>query len=334
MSLEEGARIAVETCMNVAENDMVMILCDEGTEKIGEALGNAASEWTNHVLLYKLEVYGKRPILCFPDSIKKAAREATVGFWTARAYEDEYEHIRGPFIKTMLMSGRHAHMVNITEEIFKTGIAVDYFQVRKFTDKVYDLLRNTKVVRVTNEQGTDLVVKFSDEIRWVSSTGICHFPGQWVNLPDGEIFTAPKFVEGKIVADGVIGDYLGHKYRHKDLQRTPINIDTVTDDIPRYTSIQTDNEELLRELKGYLGRHPYSGYIGEIALGTNILLKGFVDNMLQDEKFPGVHLAFGNPLPEVTGASWSCPTHMDIVLTKCNVWLDDKKVMEEGKYII
>ncbi len=334
MSLEEGARIAVETCMNVTNKDRVVILCDEDTERIGMALRKAAGEHTNNIRFFKLEVYGKRPIKFFPETIKRAAQNATVGFWTARACQDEHEHIRGPFIKAMLIGGRHAHMVNVTEKVFEGGMAVDYSQIKLFTDKLYELLSDTREVRVRNKQGTDIVAKFSDIIKWVPTAGICHNPGHWINLPDGEIFTSPKVVEGTIVVDGAIGDYLGYKYHHEDLQETPITLEIETEDRPRYTSIHTDNDEFLKDLEDYTNRHPCSKYIGELGFGTNIFLKELANNMLQDEKFPGVHLALGNPLREETGASWSCPVHMDLILTKCDVWLDDKKVMEDGKYII
>ena len=35
--------------------------------------------------------------------------------------------------------------------------------------------------------------------------------------------------------------------------------------------------------------------------------------MLQDEKIPGVHIAFGHPYTEHTGADWSAKTHVDMV---------------------
>jgi len=320
--------------MDVTEQDRLVIVCDEKTERIGLTLREVAREFTPHVRFFKLEIYGDRPLKFFPEAIKKAAIEATVTFWTAWAYEGELEYIRGPFIDAALIGGRHAHLVNVDEEVFETGMAADYAHIKRFTDNLHNLLLDTEEVRVKNEQGTDIVVNFSDTIKWIPSAGICHEPGHWLNLPDGEIYTCPSKIEGTIVADGVIGDYLGHKFHHKDLQKSPITIEIKTDDRPRYTSVKTDNDELQEELETYLHRHECSKYIGEFGLGTNIYLKELIDNMLQDEKFPGVHLAFGDPMAEETGAPWNCPEHLDLILTKCDVWLDDKKVMENGEYLI
>ena len=44
--------------------------------------------------------------------------------------------------------------------------------------------------------------------------------------------------------------------------------------------------------------------MGEFAIGTNIGVHDVIGNILQDEKIPGVHIAFGNPYGAHTGAEW------------------------------
>ena len=46
--------------------------------------------------------------------------------------------------------------------------------------------------------------------------------------------------------------------------------------------------------------------------------------LLQDEKFPGVHLAFGDPYGSQTHADWKSRTHVDVLTRDCNVWIDDR----------
>ena len=53
--------------------------------------------------------------------------------------------------------------------------------------------------------------------------------------------------------------------------------------------------------------------MGEFAIGTNIGVRDVIGNILQDEKIPGVHIAFGNPYGAHTGAEWDCSTHIDVV---------------------
>ncbi|MCK5310308.1 MAG: aminopeptidase, partial [Thermoplasmata archaeon] len=73
--------------------------------------------------------------------------------------------------------------------------------------------------------------------------------------------------------------------------------------------------------------------IGEIGLGTNIFLKEIIRNILQDEKFPTVHVAFGDPYHEKTGATWVSDYHIDLLMRRCSVWIDGKQIMEDGQYI-
>jgi aminopeptidase len=53
--------------------------------------------------------------------------------------------------------------------------------------------------------------------------------------------------------------------------------------------------------------------VGEFAIGTNIGVRDVIGNILQDEKIPGVHIAFGNPYGAHTGADWYSATHIDVV---------------------
>ena len=40
--------------------------------------------------------------------------------------------------------------------------------------------------------------------------------------------------------------------------------------------------------------------------------KKIIGNLLQDEKFPSIHIATGCPYPEMTGAKWDSKAHCDI----------------------
>ena len=77
-----------------------------------------------------------------------------------------------------------------------------------------------------------------------------------------------------------------------------------------------------------------SDRVGEFAIGTNIGLHGVIGNILQDEKIPGVHIAFGNPYGAHTGAEWDSSTHIDVVGTKFDIWADDRQIMRAGQFII
>ena len=56
--------------------------------------------------------------------------------------------------------------------------------------------------------------------------------------------------------------------------------------------------------------------------------------LLQDEKIPGVHIAFGDPYGSQTGAPWKSRTHIDVLTRDCDVWIDDEQVIARGKYLL
>jgi len=56
--------------------------------------------------------------------------------------------------------------------------------------------------------------------------------------------------------------------------------------------------------------------------------------LLQDEKVPGVHIAFGDPYGSQTGADWKSTTHVDVLTRDCDVWIDEEQVIEKGKYLL
>ncbi len=74
--------------------------------------------------------------------------------------------------------------------------------------------------------------------------------------------------------------------------------------------------------------------MGEFAIGTNIELTDVIGQILQDEKFPGIHIAFGNPYGEHTGAKWYSGTHIDVVGRQFDIWVDGRQIMEKGRFLI
>src|SRR5207237_9984287 len=92
--------------------------------------------------------------------------------------------------------------------------------------------------------------------------------------------------------------------------------------------------ELAADIRDYMAQAPNSSRVGEFAIGTNVRLSEIVGNFLQDEKFPGVHVAFGDPYGFETGANWECPTHVDVLASHADVTVDGRKIMEQGRILL
>ncbi len=333
MSLEEGCRVAVSTCMGVTEEDRAILVADEGSQSIGKKLKEILREITPHVRYFNLDIYGERPLSRLPDSIKSAAMDATVSFWTAAAVEGELETVRGPFLKAAVFDGRLAHMVNITEEIVEKALTGDYDRVEKFTKDFHAMVQGAEKIKVRTDRGTDLTAEVG-KYKWVATTGILRDNGSWHNLPDGMVYTVPQSMEGTAVIDGTLGDYFEDIYSISQLEETPLVIEVEDGSPPTAGEIECDNEDIKADIEEYLSRHRCSSFVGELGFGTNPYIEELMGSMLVDEKSPGFHIAFGDPNQDMTMASWTCSEHIDMVIQGCDVWIDDKKVMEKGDYLI
>ena len=63
-------------------------------------------------------------------------------------------------------------------------------------------------------------------------------------------------------------------------------------------------------------------------------MRDVIGNILQDEKIPGVHIAFGNPYGAHTGADWYSSTHIDVVGRQFDIWIDERQIMRGGAFLI
>jgi len=223
---------------------------------------------------------------------------------------------------------RHAHMVNIEKRIMLEGMRADFEKVDELSIRVFEIASKAKAIRATTPCGTDLTGQMNPNYRWVKTSGIIS-PNKWGNLPGGEIFTSPGEVNGTFVIDGVVGDYLCAKYGK--LEPAPLTIHIRGN---RLTELHSDNRELEDEFWKYTHTDENSDRVGEFAIGTNLALNDVIGNILQDEKIPGVHIAFGNPYGAHTGADWYSSTHIDVVGRQFDIWADDRRIMQAGRFVI
>ncbi len=326
-AMRKGARMAVQVCMHVRSDDRVAILADHEAAPIARLLEEEASNAHASTQVFCLETYGRRPIRTMPNTLRQALRtfRPTVTFFVASAQEGEVPfRIELLRFLTQELRARHAHMVGITPAIMRDGMAVDYRKVAQVTHAVYEYVRRAQEIRVTSPDGTDLVARFHPEWRWVLSPGIYRSPGEWGNLPDGETYTAPLSVDGTLVAR-VVGDYFSERYGYLEDPLRAIVQDG------RLVRVEGP-APLCDEFLAYTRNAENGDRVGEFAIGTNIGLKQLIGNLLQDEKFPGVHIAFGNPYPEATGANWSSPVHVDLVSPHTTIMVDGEIIMEKGEF--
>ncbi len=323
-----GAHNAVRNCLRIQPHERVTLITDHDTLDIGACLFAQLQDLGSRVTSFVLENLIARPMQRMPNEVLEAMSQSHVGIMCVKPQIGE-ARVRGDLIKVVEQHGvRYAHMIGITGEIMQQSMRADFEKIYALGDRLLAIARAAKRAYVKTELGTDLTVTLSPKLRW-QNTGGKITSEVWSNLPAGEIFTCPESVEGVMVVDGTVGDYLCWKYGCIDT--TPLHLEIAGGYLQ---TARSENAELEREFLEYCRTDENSDRVGEFALGTNLWVERCIGNLLQDEKMPGAHIAFGNPAPGQTGADWTCPTHIDLITMKPDIWFDDTQVMAKGEYLV
>ncbi|MCU1300288.1 MAG: aminopeptidase [Candidatus Sulfotelmatobacter sp.] len=323
-----GARNAVSVCLRVHPDEKVCVITDEVTLEIAAAIVSELKTLGAPHNVWVLEDLAPRPLKDLPKEVVEDLETSQVSIFAVQAQQNE---LRSRMQMTDIVNRRkirHAHMVNINRQIMLEGMRSDFQKVDRLSAKVVEMVRKAQRVRATTAAGTDLTAELNHNYRWLKTSGLIT-PEKWGNLPGGEIFTTPGEVNGTFVIDGVVGDYLCAKFGN--LRETPLTIRMKEN---RLTEAHSENRELEDDFWNYTHTDENSDRVGEFAIGTNIDLKDVIGQILQDEKYPGVHIAFGNPYGAHTGAEWDSSTHIDVVGRKFNIWVDDQQIMQDGKFLV
>jgi aminopeptidase len=328
LELTPGARNAVNVCLRIQPSEKVTMITDEVTSEIAASLVHELKTLGSPYRAWVLEDLAPRPLVDLPREILEDLETSQVSIFAVQAQTNELR-------SRMQMTGvvnrrkiRHAHMVNINRQIMMEGMRADFLKVDRISTKVVEMARKAKQIRAKTAAGTDLVADMNPSYHWLKTSGIIS-PDKWGNLPGGEVFTTPGEVNGTFVIDGVVGDYLCAKFG--DLKDFPLTIEVKGN---RLIEAHSSNRELENDFWNYTHTDENSDRVGEFAIGTNIGLTDLIGQILQDEKYPGIHIAFGNPYGEHTGAEWYSSTHIDVVGRKFDIWVDNEQIMRQGQFLL
>ncbi|HWF47407.1 MAG TPA: aminopeptidase [Bryobacteraceae bacterium] len=326
--LKPGADNAVFVCLKVQPGEKVTLVTDRACQEIAASLAasldNADCEYHSFVL----EDLAPRPLANMPQSILDDLETSQVSIFAVRAQANELKTRMQMTDVVNRKKLRHAHMVNIEKKIMLEGMRADFLKVDELSVRVMNIVTKVKAIQAKTPAGTDITAQLTPDYKWLKTSGIIS-RDKWGNLPGGEIFTSPLEVNGTFVVDGVVGDYLCWKFG--DLEKTPLTIHVAQN---RLVEVHSKNKALESEFWEYTHRDPNSDRVGEFAIGTNIGVRGVIGNILQDEKLPGVHMAFGDPYGAHTGANWSSTTHIDVVGRNFDIWADGREIMARGEFLI
>ena len=298
----EQAERALKTVVEANKNDRVHVITDEESMEIARAFHEASKRLGLSVFLYKLPE--NRPIKKIPEDLKKSLDHPDI-YINAFQSSAEETPFRIELIMTELESGaKVAHAPGITRDMFIRGaLRVDYDEMMKKANYLFEIMENVEYVRIRTEKGTDLTLNISGR-RF--QTDIKIKKGEIGNLPAGEIWCAPHEddVNGIAVVDGTIGD-LG-------FVPCPVRIH-IKDG--RVEKIECDDEGFRNKLQQLLSVDDMASVIGELGIGLNDGAR-LIGNMLVDEKAARtIHIAFGNNM-DFYGGQNDSSMHRDFLITE------------------
>jgi aminopeptidase len=326
--LTPGARNGVRDCLRIQPNEKVTLITDFACREIAASLAREIEDVGAPYRSFILEDLAPRPLQKLPSEILADMESSQVSIFAVHVQPNELGSRMQMTDVVNRRKMRHAHMVNINKQIMLEGMRADFRKVDRLSTKLWEMVRVARLIEARAPAGTDLRADLDPSFRWLKTSGIIS-PEKWGNLPGGEVFTTPREVNGTFVIDGVVGDYLCEKYGN--LRDAPLTIKIKGN---RLVDARSDNQQLRDDFWGYTHTDENSDRVGEFAIGTNIELKDLIGHILQDEKFPGVHIAFGNPYGEHTGAQWYSSTHIDVVGKEFDIWVDGNQIMRRGKFLI
>ena len=326
--LTPGARNAVNVCLRIQPGEKVTVITDEATKEIAASLIHEVENAGATYRAWVLEELAPRPLGDLPSEIVDDLETSQVSIFAVQAQANE---LRSRMQMTDVVNRRrirHAHMVNVNHQIMLEGMRADFLKVDRISTKVVDMVRRAQQIRAKTEAGTELIADLNPKYHWLKTSGIIS-PEKWGNLPGGEVFTTPGEVNGTFVIDGVVGDWLCAKFG--SLRDNPLTIRVKGN---RLIEAHSSNQQLRDDFWSYTHTDENSDLVGEFAIGTNVELKDVIGQILQDEKFPGVHIAFGNPYGAHTGAQWYSSTHIDVVGRNFDIWVDSQQIMRQGQFLL
>ncbi|WP_344031714.1 aminopeptidase [Leucobacter iarius] len=323
--LEAGARELATGCLAISEADRVLVLTDAATAPLAEYLerASAALAPTRLLVLPSLddaydEAFARIEagiVEDRPSVVLFAARDADDRLaWDGRYWE--------------LLDGigaRSAQLPALDAPSLGIGLATDYAEVARFTEAVTSCVAGVRRVRVANALGTDIVFDCDPARPWTPFTGIYRRPGEGGRLPQGETFCSPVNANGTIAAS-----VIGYPFNAATgLLAEPARFEISGG---RLVGLSHPDPVLAERLTAWFERDEHAARIGELAFGTNRACTALTGNLLFDENVPGCHIAIGHPFGDYTGAEWESGVHVDLVVDRPTIHVDDRLLIERGAY--
>jgi leucyl aminopeptidase (aminopeptidase T) len=307
--LAAPARTAVRQCLDLGPDESCLVVTDDERERVGRALYEAARAVTDDAQVVQFpprDQHAEEP----PAAVAAAMREADT-FLAPTTKSLSHTRARSA---ACAAGARGATLPGITEAVFTAGLDADYAEIAAECERVHAQVADADEVRVTTPAGTDITFEIGAR-EWLEDTGMVHEPGDFSNLPAGEVFVAPESANGTYVVDGTISPH--------GLLEADHTVEVTVEDGQVTEFSDPDVAAEFEQAAEEAGDAAYN--LAELGIGTNVAVRELVGSVLLDEKAGGtVHIAVGDDAS--IGGDTSAPIHSDGVLREPTVYADGAEV--------
>ncbi len=315
--LERAVHVAVHTCLAIKRGERVVVVADDPKAHLGQLFYQAASHASHRNAVYA-QIPELRPHRVeIPASLPELFAAADVLILLTSVSLSHTEARR----KACRRGARAISLPGITAETLERAVDVDYDFILERSRKLADIFTIGSRMHVTTPAGTDLQLTIRRR-KGYADTGLVHESGNFSNLPAGEAAVSP--LEGKSEGVAVIESGMG-------LQ--PGEGKTITIRIREGKAVRIEGSEEARKLSRFLsGFGPAARVLAEFGVGTNPRAK-VTGLTLEDEKALGTaHIALGNNVS--FGGKNEVGVHIDGVMLKPTVEIDDRLIIKDGEFVL
>ncbi len=320
-AVDNSAELIVRRLLAVRRGEQVALVCDDESEMamveaLARAIDAVAGEFT--ILRQPSRDTARKNELSPVIERGLEAADCLIGLTRSGGAPTYAKSVKRLLDARRL---RSISMVMRSLDNFTSGGALaDYDALHADGLALASIWQQAERIRITSPAGTDLLAPIAGE-EVIIECGFATRPGQEAAFSDGEVSQMPRqnAAQGIVVVDGPIA--------HLGLPGAPI---TLRIEAGRVATVE-GSDPVAKALRRIITTIDHADNIAEIGIGLNPACRRNGDFEEEKKARGNVHIAIGDNV--FYGGAVECAVHMDMVLYRPTVVLDDRAVVVEGELL-
>lgn len=320
-NLIRGAKIIINDWMNITKDSKVLIVTTDEHLYEAQALENCTKEIGAYVEIMLVEKSGMQVGVYFDE------HEDVFDGFDSVIGACEYSLVTTRAVKKAIRNGNHFLSLPLSTNNGESMLCYDFITMdpvisRRKADVIMKYIKNSSVIRVITELGSDITFGMKDRKPGFFNGNVYDGDGYSSSSMEVYIPIEETKTNGKLILDGSYG-YIGRVIN-------PFEITFKDGKI-----VDIEDSESGKKLKDYIELYndPEMYVAAEFGIGLNSKSRCCGDCYIEDESAYGTfHIGFGRNL--ALGGVHEASGHYDLVTLHPDIYFDNVKIMEHGHIII